>query len=125
MKKILAFFAAVMLVCTFLAACGSSETGSIPSDSPYIGKWTAVKATFKDEETSLDDVLSEEFYFTLKADGTADVKDEGEDTTGTWTITKEGFSLRVKDAKTDLKFKPEGDSIVMTLMGFNIYFDKD
>ena len=124
MKKYLAFFAVIMLFCTLFAGCGSSEAGSIPTDSPYIGKWTAVKATFKDEETSMEDVVGEEFYFTLKADGTADVKDEGEDTTGTWAHTNEGFKLRIKDAKTDLKFRPEGDSIVMTLMGFNIYFER-
>ena len=124
MKKNLAILLAAVLMCGLLAGCEASPAAVIPADSPYIGTWEATRATASGEETDAKEALGEMFIFTLKADGTATVTAEDEVSEGTWSISSDGVNLRMKDAKKDLKFKSEDGTLVMSVLGCKIYFEK-
>ena len=120
-KTILTVF--VLFSGLMLAACGSKE-GSKPSpDSKYIGKWTAVKAVLKGEETPMEDILTEGTYvLDLKADGTAVVTTTTE-ATGTWTEKSNG--VHVKAGDTDADFPEEDGHLTLKILTATIVFDKE
>ncbi|MBQ6268120.1 MAG: hypothetical protein IJK64_10180 [Clostridia bacterium] len=124
MKKTLAILCALVIAVSFLAltGCGSKE---IPADSPYIGIWKATKATLKEEETDIAEVLDgKTWVFELNADGTAKVISGDEVSGGAWSITGKGFKVKLDDAKSSIKFTAEGDALYTKLIGVKIYFEK-
>lgn len=124
MKKTLAILCVLMIAVSFLAltGCGSKE---IPADCPYIGTWKATKATLKEEETDIAEVLDgKTWIFELNADGTAKVISGDETSGGVWSITKNGFKVKLDEAKSSIKFTAEGDALYTKLIGVKIFFEK-
>ena len=124
MKKRISIVLAVLLAfsCLALVACGNGE-GSAPSaDSKYIGVWKATKGVFKGEETPIEEILEgEDFILDLRADGTAIVTTDTEDT-GTWTEKSNGIHIKANDTNSD--FTADGDNLAVDILGAKIVFEK-
>ena len=122
MKKTLSILLAVIIAAACFSMLGcSSGTAEIPSDSPYIGAWKAVKAVALGEETPIEEVLEEgDYIITLNADGTATAV-YGENVNCKWVITKEGVKLT---EGTRLTLKSEDGYLMANLLGVKLYFEK-
>ena len=126
MKKVLALFFALALTLSLvsLAGCGSSKSGEIPADSPYIGTWEATRAELKGETADMNDFLEDgKWTITLNADGTVQQTSGTETETGVWSITNDGLSMKLDGAKKAVKFTAEGDELATKIIA-TIYFVK-
>ena len=75
------------------------------------------------EETPMEEVLEgNDWFFDLKADGTA-VERSGDDSeTGTWWLTKDGIKVKIGDSKA-VKLTMEGDNLVIKMVA-KVFFEK-
>ena len=121
MKKTLSILCALLILalCVSLAGCGNK--GDIPADSPYIGTWKAVRATFKDEVMDVNEVLEKDFIIILNQDGSASV-DYDESGTGTWSLTDSGAKIKGDDL--NIKLKMEDGTLTTSVLGMTFYFEK-
>ncbi len=117
MKKILVVLCCLMIG---LAAFAVTGCGDKYGDSPYVGTWKATTAEYAGIEMDVEEVIGE-FVLTLDADGSAKVKLKGEESTGTWEPTDNGFTV---DESGEMEFVPDGDGISVDYAGVNIYFEK-
>ena len=109
----------ILALCVSLAGCGSK--GDIPADSPFIGTWKAVRATFKDEVMDVSEVLDKDFIIILNQDGSASV-DYEESGVGTWSLTDSGAKIKGDDL--NIKLKMEDGTLTTSVLGMTFYFDK-
>ena len=118
---------AVLVACVLLVGCGGgngdSGVGTVSSDSKYIGTWEGVKASFADEETTVEEVIKGPFIMELKADGTADVTmGQEEKMTANWGETKEG--IKVKGDDINLDFEDKDGVLETSVIGMHFYLEK-
>ena len=123
MKKIISVLCILALAASLFALAGCGGTKEIPADSAYIGTWEAVRAEMMGEETPMEEVLEgNDWFFDLKADGTA-VERSGDDSeTGTWWLTKDGIKVKIGDSKA-VKLTMEGDNLVIKMVA-KVFFEK-
>ena len=117
MKKLVAIaLAAVMVLAALsLTACGGGESDY--SDSPYVGTWKALDMSLGDESEAIE----EDWELVLNEDGTGTLSADEEVSEFTWEPTDEGFKTK-GDVK--LKFKDKGDTIVASIFGVKLAFEK-
>ena len=126
MKKALAILCVLALAVSLvaLAGCGAKKPGEIPADSPYIGKWVASSAQFKDEAQDPNEVFGGEYTLDLKADGTGTLSSSEESNPLVWWITKDGIGTNVDNAKKDMKYKADGDKLIGKILGIEFTLEK-
>ena len=125
MKKTLAILCALLIALSCLALAGCGESKEVPADSPFIGKWEAVRAEMLGEATDMSEILEGgDWFFTLNADGTC-VESSGEESEpGTWWATKDGIKLKIDGGKSTLKFFLDGENMVTKTLGVSVFFEK-
>ena len=101
----------------FAAACGTDL-----SDSKYLGKWTATQAEYSGVKMSVKDILGGDFTFTLKEDGTVDMKIINDEQSGKWNETEDGIQI---DGDEDMTFVDQDGALVLTYTGVTITFEKE
>ncbi|MGI6212038.1 MAG: hypothetical protein ACOYJJ_05620 [Anaerovoracaceae bacterium] len=116
---ILAVAALAVFLAVFLAGCGEKYAGS-----KYVGTWAANKAVVSGVEVDVSDVIGD-VQFALKADGTVELKMDGETSTGNWEETKKGIKMTdSSDSSLNFTYK-EGKYLAMKADdGGTIYFKK-
>ena len=126
MKKALAIICVLALAASLvvLAGCGTKKPGEIPADSNYIGKWTAVSASFKGEAQDPNEVFGGEYTLELKADGTGSLISSEDSGPLVWWITDDGIGTNIDDAKKDMKYKADGDKLVGKIIGIEFTLEK-
>ncbi len=120
MKKI-AMTLSMALVCVFacfcLTACGEP--------SPYVGTWTATKASAMGVEVDASEIYEEGFSFTLEANGSASVNLNGDVSGGgKWVTSENGFTLSDADGSNPMEFTVSGNEATIEMMGTEIIFTK-
>ena len=107
--------AAILVMCFAFVSCGKSM-----ADSPYVGTWKAVNASYSGIEMSVESIIGGEMTFELKADGKCILNVAGEEDSAEWTETEEGF--KVDDEVT---FKVDGNTATMDYSGVTITLEKE
>ena len=113
----------VIFCCLIIATAGIclSGCGDKYADSPYVGTWKATTAESQGMELNVDDIIGE-FILTNEADGTCTVTLQGEDSTGSWEPSENGF---IVDSNGDMEFKLVSDNeVTIEYTGVLIHFQK-
>ena len=123
MKKAISLFLTMLAVCLTLAGCSKMDDGAVPAaDSRFIGTWKAVRATHSGQEHPIAEVLNNtDFIIILNGDGSSAVITDKEEK-GTWTEKKK--AVHVKAGKTDTDFQEEDGSLVITIYGMKLFFER-
>lgn len=117
-RRAVFLFAAVLLSAFLLAGCGGKDL----SNSKYVGKWNADKASVSGMEVSVSSFM-DEFSFDLKSDGSCTVKMDDESYTGTWDETDDGVEIR--DSSDTLDMTDKSGSLQIEYEGATITFEKE
>ena len=64
MRKKIMIAAAILVMCFAFVSCGKSM-----ADSPYVGTWKAVNASYSGIEMSVESIIGGEMTFELKDNG--------------------------------------------------------
>lgn len=110
MKKLAVVMAAMVMVLAF-TACGGEDMSS----SPYLGKWVAETAEYSGIEMSVEDIFGSEVSFTLEDDGTCTAVIDGEEESGKWTETDQGFNV-----EDEFDFVVDGDNASLDYDGVTL-----
>ena len=126
MKKTISYLlcVAVLVSCLALTACGGkkkSESADL-SGSKYLGTWKTTGLSFMDNSEAVDESndLSEVTLILLE-DGTGHMDSPEEVSYFTWEEVDGGFKTK-GDVK--MTFKDEGDGIKASVIGVDLYFEK-
>lgn len=111
-KKLLVALCIFALSFTF-AACGGKDM----SGSPYLGTWTATTGEYSGIEISLESALGGPFIFDLGDNGKCKMTVAGEEETGSWDETEDGFIV-----EDTLTFTVDGDNAFLDYEGVIITF---
>lgn len=114
MKKKFAIVACLIIGAFCLAGCGTDM-----SDSKYLGTWTAISAESSGMEMSVESIIGGEMVFVLKDNGTCTLTIAGDETSGTWEETENGF--KVED---EFDFIVDDDVALVEYEGVDLYFVK-
>lgn len=114
MKKKIMIAVAVLVMCFALLSCGKSM-----ADSPHVGTWKAVSASYSGMSMSVDSILGGEMTFELKDDGQCVLNIAGEEESAEWTETAEGFNV-----DDELDFKVDGSTATVDYSGVTITLEK-
>lgn len=119
MKRIIsaAFALGLALV---LCACG--ETASEPA-SPYAGVWTAVSASFGEEDVPISEVFPDGMVLELQSNGVCQLTLGEESDPATWSET-EG-AITISDGETDLLGTISEEAIVLDISGMSITLTRE
>lgn len=126
-KRLIAIMCCVALAlsCVAIAGCGGSGGGSDVdlSDSAYVGTWKATKATFQGEEVAAEEVFtSGDLILLLNADGTAELSEGTDKSTGNWSEADGG--VKVKGDDINMTFKDTDGVLEGEVIGMHIFFEK-
>lgn len=108
-----------------LTGCGDSgnaSSGADLSSSKYVGTWKGQKATFRDTEVTVEEVINGEFVMVLNADGTADVTMADEKMAPSWKETNKGISVKGDDL--NLEFEDVNGVLETDVIGVHFYLEK-
>ena len=124
-KQVLALMlcAVVMMpLAAGFAGCGTAKTATTGGEK-YIGTWTAVNAKYNDEEHDVSELLGSDFTFTLKSNGTAEIKLGETEEKIRWETVENGFKL-VEGRNEYLMTANGEDSVVWDNQGVLVYLKK-
>ena len=113
MKKTI-ITAVILVMCFAFASCGKSM-----ADSPYLGTWKAISASYSGLEMSIDSLIGGEMTFELKDNGKCTLNIAGEEESGKWTENEDGFNVA-----GEFDFKVDGDSATTDYSGVTITLEK-
>lgn len=114
MKKKIMIAVAVLVMCFAFVSCGKSM-----ADSPYVGTWKATSASYSGIEMSVKSILGGEMTFELKDTGKCTLSVAGEERSGKWTETEDGFNV-----EDEFDFKVDGNTGTMDYSGVTITVEK-
>lgn len=114
MKRLVAVMAVALMVFAF-TACGGEDM----SNSPYVGDWHATTAEYSGIEIGVEDVIGGEFVFSLEDNGKCTVSIAGDEESGKWTETEEGFNV-----EEEFDFVADGDTATLDYEGVTMHFEK-
>ena len=112
--KSMALFLVVVIMMMGLTACGEDM-----SDSPYVGTWSATTAEYSGIEMGVAEILGGEFDLTLTEKGKATVNIAGEEDSGKWEESANGFLI-----DGELEFVMEGNVAVLDYDGVILKFEQ-
>ena len=115
MLKKFSILMVALLMSIGLAACGGADM----SDSPYLGTWSASTAEYSGIEMAVDSIIGGEFTVTLEKVGGCTVSISGEEDSGKWTETENGFNV-----EDEFDFTVDGDTAVLDYEGITLYFQR-
>lgn len=118
MKKMLKGISMMLIVMLFmfnLTACGGADY----SDSPYVGTWKGVSAEYSGFEMGIEEILGGEFTVTLNDNGKCTLSIAGEEESGKWKETENGFNL-----VDEFDFTVDGGTAVLDYDGVAMYFEQ-
>lgn len=114
MKKKIMIVMLIMVMCFAFLACGKDA-----KDSPYVGTWKAVSASFSGIEMSVEEVMGGEMIFEVKDNGKCTLNLAGEEETAKWTEIEGGFSV-----DDEISFKVDGNMALAEYDGITITLEK-
>lgn len=89
------------------------------ADSPYVGTWKAVNASYSGIEMSVESIIGGEMTFELKDNGKCVLNVAGEEESGKWSENEDGFNV-----EDQFDFKVDGDKATMDYSGVTITLGK-
>lgn len=107
MRKKIMIAAAILVMCFAFVSCGKSM-----ADSPYVGTWKAVNASYSGIEMSVESIIGGEMTFELKDNGKCVLNVAGEEESGKWS------------EEDQFDFKVDGDKATMDYSGVTITLEK-
>ena len=107
MRKKIMIAAAILVMCFAFVSCGKSM-----ADSPYVGTWKAVNASYSGIEMSVESIIGGEMTFELKDNGKCVLNVAGEE-------NEDGFNV-----EDEFDFKVDGDKATMDYSGVTITLEK-
>ena len=123
MKKALMVVFCMIFAMSFLTLTGCGGSSDVSADSPYVGTWKAVSATFQDEEIDINEVLEgNDFIIEVHEDGTAAVTEVEGTSEATWTEVNGGIKVTGDDI--DMKFKDSDGGLTCSILGVHMFFEK-
>ena len=114
MKKKIMIALAVLVMSFAFVSCGKSM-----ADSPYLGTWKAVSASYSGMDMSVESILGGEMTFELKDNGKCVLNVAGDEETGKWSENEDGFNV-----EDQFDFKVDGDVATMDYSGVTITLEK-
>ena len=124
MKKILAIILCAVMMMTLavgFAGCSGKDVG--PEGEPYLGDWTAYKASYEGIELSIQDILGKDFLFTLNKNGTANVTLGDQKERAKWEPIEGGF--KIIEGTDEFQMIDQGDgTLIWNYEGVDIYIER-
>ncbi|MBQ0059364.1 MAG: hypothetical protein KBS83_05340 [Lachnospiraceae bacterium] len=113
-KKSLALIA-ILILCFIMTACGKAKY----ADNPCVGTWTATTADYSDYNISveIEELFPGGFIFVLEDTGKCTVKVSGDEESGKWSPTDNGFNV-----EGEFDFVVDGSNATLDYDGIVINF---
>ena len=114
MKKKILVAITILILCVAFVSCGQDM-----ADSPHVGTWKGVDASYSGISMSVESIIGGEMTFELKDDGKCILNIAGAEESGKWSETEDGFSI-----EDELDFKVDGDKATLDSSGVIITLEK-
>ena len=92
MKKLLAVFLCLLMVCQLMACSGGKKEEAIPD--PNLGLYTLTEAAMNGISIPVDSVYEGGFTVLLRENGKAELTVDNQSANGTWTLDGTKFSVK-------------------------------
>ena len=92
MKKLLAVFLCLLMVCQLMACSGGKKEEAVPN--PNLGLYTLTEAAMNDISIPVDSVYEGGFTVLLRENGKAELTVDNQSANGTWTLDGTKFSVK-------------------------------
>lgn len=114
MKKKITIVTMILVLCFAFVSCGKSM-----ADSPYLGTWKATSASYSGISMSVESILGGEMTFELKDTGKCSLTIAGENHSGSWSETENGFNV-----EDEFDFTVDGDTATLDYDGVTITLER-